>query len=129
MTCNDTFSISLRNLARNKLDVGNLGEALAHQEESLLIRRKLRQRTSNRAERIADAEILASTGNLRFELGNEEGALEVYHELLPIERELATSEPPDVSLRWNLSCTLDRIGDLRLALGDSRGGLLATRRV
>jgi tetratricopeptide (TPR) repeat protein len=119
------LSILLGNLARNQLAAGDLRGALAHQEESLLIRRKLRQRTSTRAEQIADAELLASAGGLRFAIGNEEEALKIYQELLPIERALAASEPPDVSFQWKLSCTLDHLGDLRHALGDPRGGLLA----
>ena len=119
------LSISLGRLARTKLETGDLSGALAHQEESLVISRKLRSRRSSRADRMADAETLASVADLRFEVGDDEGALAAYEELLPIERELLTYDPSDAHLRWNLSCTLHRVGDLQLFLGDPQAALLA----
>lgn len=114
------LSLSLANLARTEMDSGDRNAALVHQNESLLIRRKLRKRTSSRPEQIADAWALANAADIRSEVGDDEAALEAYEELLPIERELVESDPSDTFWRWNMSCTLDRIGDLRLAFGDSQ---------
>ena len=119
------LSINLGRLARTKLETGDFNGALAHQEESLVISRKLRSRRSSRADRMADAETLASIADLRFEVGDDESALAAYEELLPIERELLTYDPSDAHLRWNLSCTLHRVGDLQLFLGDPQAALLA----
>lgn len=119
------LSLSLANLARTELDSGDLNGALVHQNDSLLIRRKLRKRISSRAEQIADAWALANAADIRNEVGDDEAALEAYEELLPIERKLIQSDPSDTFWQWNLSCTLDRLGDLRLVFGDSQRALQA----
>jgi tetratricopeptide (TPR) repeat protein len=117
------FSLSLACLARTEFDSGDLNGAMVHQNESLLVRRKLRKRMSTRAERIAEAWTLAQAADIRSEVGDDEAALEAYEELLLIERELVKSDPSDAHWQWNLSCTLHRIGDLRGVLGDSRRAL------
>ena len=97
------LSIGLGRLARTKWETGDFDGALADQEELLALSRKLRSRRSSRADRIADAETLASVADLRFEVGDNEGALVAYEELLPIERELRqTCDPSDARLQWNL---------------------------
>ena len=119
------LSMGLAELAKARLDVGDLEGALADQEECLLINRKLRKRAPSFAQQLAAAENLASVGDLRLEAGDSEGALQAYEELVPIERELVRSDPSNPCLQWNLSRSLDRLGDVRLALEDPTSALSA----
>ena len=95
-------------------------------EEKLATRRTLGQsRSDQSSDRIADAETLASVADLRFELGKNEVALTACSELIPMERDLLASDSSDRRWQWNLSCTLFRVGDLRLGLGHPKGALSA----
>ena len=105
--------------------MGDLDVALAGQEESLLISRRLRKAGSSRSEQITDAETLAAVADLQFELGKNEAALKAYPELLPLERDLVASDPSDPRWQGNLSCTLTRVGDFQLGLGNPKGALSA----
>ena len=62
------LSIHLSQLAKAEFEMGDLGGALARQEKSLLISRKLRKAGSSRSEQITDAETLAAVADLQFEL-------------------------------------------------------------
>lgn len=119
------LSISLGELAKARLEVGDFEGALANQEECLLINRKLRTRAFGLAQQLAAAENLASVADLRLDAGNSEGALLAYEELVPIERQLVRSDPHNTCVQWNLSRSLDRLGDVRLVHEDATAALSA----
>jgi len=119
------LSACLTKLSKVKLDAGDIKAALLSQEECILINRRLNQRDPSQAQSVATAENLASLGDLRFECSDNLGALEIYEELLSIERDLVKDDPRNTSLRWNLSGTLVRIGETQLALREPKMALLA----
>ena len=81
----------------------------------------MRQPTCSLSRRFALGEVLEKLGELRLADTDYSGALATYEEMLAIDRELLAIDDNSTEVRWNLSLTLDQIGDVKFALGDMRG--------
>ena len=122
------FSMNLAHLAKARLELGDQQGALANHEECRLIHRKASRHRASYTDQCAVVDNLASVADLRYQAGDDEGALQAYEELVPQERELLSRDPLKLSLQWNLSRTLDRVGDVKLSLENASDALTPTKR-
>ncbi len=91
--------------------------ALAALEESLAIRRKLPQ-TDLTKYQIDVAENLETIGDLKLAAGDKDGALTFYEEMLSLDRTMVANDEANAQWQRNMSISLNRLGDVKLALGD-----------
>jgi tetratricopeptide (TPR) repeat protein len=62
---------------------------------------------------------------IQFDVRNRQAALAAYEESLGITRRLAAADPGNANWQRDLSVDLNKIGNVRLALGDRSGALFA----
>ena len=60
-------------------------------------------------------------GDVRLAAGDRAGALSAYEESLAIMRKLAASDPGNAGWQRDVSVSLNKVGDVRLAAGRPRG--------
>jgi tetratricopeptide (TPR) repeat protein len=96
-------------------------ERLACYEESLGHRRLLSMLEPGHHPREETLRLLEQIGDLQCTLGDYDGALSAYEELLLIRR--ASSEAGDGTQQRNIWSELNRIADLKLAIGDIDGAI------
>jgi tetratricopeptide (TPR) repeat protein len=85
--------VSLNNLGDVKLQEGDLAGALAADQESLDIRRKLAAKDQGNAQAQRDVSVsLTKLGDVKLQEGDQAGALAAYQESVDIRRKLAAQD-------------------------------------
>jgi tetratricopeptide (TPR) repeat protein len=100
-------SVGLQKIGGVKLQQGDVTGALAANQESLAIARKLAAEDSGNAQAQRDLSVsLVKLGNLELKKSDMAGALAAYQESLGIVRKLAAQDPTDVQAQTDLESSL-----------------------